>query len=118
MGGACGASGMIYAMHQIKLSSLVTHGMETDYHRALMREVAAKQLLLASSTTEAGIGGDLRVSNCAIETNGDKVSLTKQASVLSYATSADVILATARRGPTSAGSTGDEGENPSSNVPC
>lgn len=104
LAGACGASGMIYAMHQIKLSSLVTHGMETDYHRALMREVAAKQLLLASSTTEAGIGGDLRVSNCAIETNGDKVSLTKQASVLSYATAADVILATARRGPTSAGS--------------
>lgn len=104
LAGACGASGMIYAMHQIKLSSLVTHGMETDYHRALMRDVAGQQLLIASSTTEAGIGGDLRVSNCAIETIGDRVSLTKQASVLSYATAADAILATARRGPSSAGS--------------
>jgi len=104
LAGACGASGMIYAMHQIKLSSLVAHGMQTEYHRTLMRDVAAKQLLIASSTTEAGIGGDLRISNCAIETTGDRVSLTKQASVLSYATEADIIMATARRGPASAGS--------------
>jgi acyl-CoA dehydrogenase len=104
LAGACGASGMIYAMHQIKLSSLVAHGMDTDYHRALMRDVATKQLLIASSTTEAGIGGDMRVSNCAIETAGDRVSLTKQATVLSYATEADIIMATARRNPASAGS--------------
>jgi acyl-CoA dehydrogenase len=104
LAGACGASGMIYAMHQIKLSSLVAHGMQTDYHRALMRDVASRQLLIASSTTEAGIGGDMRVSNCAIETAGDRVSLTKQASVLSYATEADIIMATARRNATSAGS--------------
>jgi acyl-CoA dehydrogenase len=104
LAGACGASGMIYAMHQIKLSSLVAHGMETDYHRALMRDVASRQLLIASSTTEAGIGGDMRVSNCAIETDGERVSLIKQASVLSYATEADIIMATARRNPSSAGS--------------
>lgn len=104
LAGACGASGMIYAMHQIKLSSLIAHGMQTEYHRALMRDVAAKQLLIASSTTEAGIGGDMRISNCAIETAGDRVSLTKQASVLSYATEADIIMATARRNPASAGS--------------
>jgi acyl-CoA dehydrogenase len=104
LAGACGASGMIYAMHQIKLSSLVAHGMQTEYHRTLMRDVAAKQLLIASSTTEAGIGGDLRISNCAIETTGDRVSLTKQASVLSYATQADIIMATARRSPASVGS--------------
>ena len=104
LAGACGASGMIYAMHQIKLSSLVAHGMQTEYHRGLMRDVAVKQLLIASSTTEAGIGGDLRISNCAIETMGDRVSLTKQASVLSYAAEADIIMATARRGPASVGS--------------
>lgn len=104
LAGACGASGMIYAMHQIKLSSLIAHGMQTEYHRALMRDVAVKQLLIASSTTEAGIGGDLRISNCAIETTGDRVSLTKQASVLSYAAEADIIMATARRTPASTGS--------------
>jgi acyl-CoA dehydrogenase len=104
LAGECGASGMIYAMHQIKLSSLVAHGMQTEYHRALMRDVAIKQLLIASSTTEVGIGGDLRISNCAIETTGDRISLTKQASVLSYAAEADIIMATARRGPASVGS--------------
>jgi acyl-CoA dehydrogenase len=104
LAGACGASGMIYAMHQIKLSSLVAHGMQTKYHRALMRDVATRQLLIASSTTEAGIGGDMRVSNCAIEAAGDRVSLTKQATVLSYAMEADIIMATARRNSASAGS--------------
>ena len=104
LAGACGASGMIYAMHQIKLSSLVAHGMQTEWHRALMRDIASKQLLIASSTTEAGIGGDLRISNCAVLADGDHVTLTKQASVLSYATEADIIMATARRGPDSAGS--------------
>jgi acyl-CoA dehydrogenase len=104
LAGACGSSGMIYAMHQIKLSSLIAHGMETDWHRALMRDVAAKQMLIASSTTEAGIGGDMRTSICAIETNGRRVTLTKQASVISYATEADAILVTARRAPDSASS--------------
>jgi len=104
LAGSCGSSGMIYAMHQIKLSSLVAHGMKTEWHRALMRDIASKQLLIASSTTEAGIGGDLRVSNCAVLTDGDRISLTKQATVLSYATEADIILATARRGPESTGS--------------
>ncbi|MBE7219180.1 MAG: acyl-CoA/acyl-ACP dehydrogenase [Caulobacteraceae bacterium] len=101
---SCGASAMIYAMHQIKLSSLVMHGQDSESHRQLLRDVAARQLLIASSTTEAGIGGDLRTSLCAVEREGARFRLAKEASVISYGRMADVILATARRAPEAAGS--------------
>ncbi|WP_152047370.1 acyl-CoA dehydrogenase family protein [Aureimonas psammosilenae] len=97
LGQACSATAMIFAMHHIKLCSLVTHGAESEWHCDLMERVARDQLLIASSTTEAGIGGDLRNSLCAVEVSGNRFSLTKDASVISYGAHADLILATARR---------------------
>lgn len=101
---ACGSSAMIYAMHQIKTSSFVTHGEGSDWHRAYMRRIAREQLLMASATTEAGIGGNLRNSICAIEVADGRFSLTKEATVISYGNYADAILATARRAPDAASS--------------
>ena len=101
---ACSSSAMIYAMHQIKLSSLVMHGQDSDYHRQLLRDMAARQLLIASSTTEAGVGGDVRTSICAVEREGERFRVAKEASVISYGRMADVILMTARRAPDAAGS--------------
>lgn len=97
LGQACSATAMVFAMHHIKLASLVTHGMTSEWHCSLMARVAEEQLLLASSTTEAGIGGDLRNSLCAVEVTGDHFALTKEASVISYGNYADMILVTARR---------------------
>lgn len=96
LGQACAASGMVFAMHQIKASSLVSHGEGAPWHEAYMRRIAADQLLLASATTEGGIGGNLRNSICAIEVDGDTCRLTKDATVISYATEADAILITSR----------------------
>lgn len=104
LGQACAATAMIFAMHQIKVASLVTHGIESPWHRALMQRVARDRLLVASATTEAGIGGDLRNSLCAVEAHGDRFTLRKDATVISYGAHADVILATARRHPDAAGS--------------
>jgi acyl-CoA dehydrogenase len=104
LGQACGSSAMIYAMHQIKTSSFVMHGITSDWHRAYMRRIATEQLLMASATTEAGIGGNLRNSICAIEVADGRFSLTKEATVISYGNYADAILATARRAPDAAGS--------------
>lgn len=101
---ACGSSAMIYAMHQIKTSSFVTHGETSDWHRAYMRRIAGEQLLMASATTEAGIGGNLRNSICAVEVADGRFSLTKEATVISYGNYADAILATARRAPDAASS--------------
>ena len=97
----CAATGMIYAMHQIKLSSLVTHGGDSDWHKDFMLAVAEQQLLLGSATTETGIGGDLRNSICAVEMDDHTARLTKDATVISYGPQSDAILVTARREPAS-----------------
>lgn len=96
LGQACAASAMVFAMHHIKASSLVEHGEESPWHSEFMRDVVKHQYLLASATTEGGIGGNLRNSICAIEIDGDSCRLTKDATVISYATKADAILITSR----------------------
>jgi len=96
LGQACAASAMVFAMHQIKVSSLVEHGETSEWHESFMRELAARQLLVASATTEAGIGGNLRNSICAIEIEGDTCRLTKDATVISYGAHADAIMVTSR----------------------
>ncbi len=96
LGQSCSAAAMVFAMHQIKVTSLVEHGGESEWHAAFMRELAARQLLVASATTEGGIGGNLRNSICAIEIEGDTCRLTKDATVISYGAHADVIMITSR----------------------
>ncbi|MET3775911.1 acyl-CoA dehydrogenase [Rhizobium alvei] len=93
---ACASSSMIFSMHHIKLSSLVEHGMETEWHRDFMRRIVAEQLLLGSATTEGGIGGNLRNSLCAIEVEDGICRLTKEATVISYGLQSDAILITSR----------------------
>jgi acyl-CoA dehydrogenase len=100
LGRYCASTAMIYAMHQIQVSSLVRHG-RNPVLRDFLRRVAAEQLLLASATTEVGIGGNVRTSSCAVELSDGQFSLTKQAPVISYGEHADAILATARRTPDS-----------------
>ncbi|NUB03007.1 acyl-CoA dehydrogenase [Azospirillum melinis] len=98
----CAATGMIYAMHQIQIACLVNHG-DNGWHRGLMERIAAGQLLLGSATTEAETGGDIRNSVCAVKSTpgaeGDRFTLAKNASVISYGDQSDVILVTARRNP-------------------
>ena len=96
LGQGCSAAAMVFAMHHIKLSSLVSHGAGDSWHSAFMRRVSDGQLLLASATTEGGIGGNLRNSICAIEVDGDTCRLTKDATVISYGAHADAILITSR----------------------
>lgn len=96
LGQTCAASAMVFAMHHIKLSSLVEHGAGSDWHRDFMRRIAREQLLLASATTEGGIGGNLRNSICAIKVEGDTCFLEKDATVISYGAHADAILITSR----------------------
>ena len=96
LGQSCSATAMIFAMHQIKASSLVEHGEESAWHTGFMRRLAAEQLLIGSATTEGGIGGNLRNSICAVEVDGDVCRLEKDATVISYGSEADAILITSR----------------------
>jgi acyl-CoA dehydrogenase len=104
LGQACGSTGLIYAMHQIKIACIVRHAKGAKALEAILRRVAAEQLLLASSTTEGQAGGNIRSSEAAIERAGDRVSLERKATVISYAMEADGIVTTARRAADATGS--------------
>lgn len=89
---------MVYAMHQIQVACLVHNGQHLPAVREILADIAAEKALLASATTEAGIGGDLGSSNCHVERlDGGRYRLVKDAPVIPYADDADVIVATAKR---------------------
>jgi len=104
LGRACASTAMIYAMHQTKVACLVRHGRSSAWHQLLLRRLCHEQMLLASSTTEGQGGGDVRNSSAAIERNGSRIRLERQATVISYGTAADGIVTTARRSADAASS--------------
>jgi acyl-CoA dehydrogenase len=97
LGRYCASTAMIFAMHQIQVACVVHHGLETPFFRDYVREMVRRQALLASATTELGIGGDVRSSLCAARVVDDHFILEKQAPVISYGESADAILVTCRK---------------------
>ena len=99
LGTYCGSTAMIFAMHQIQVACVVHHALSSDYFKGYVRELVEKQLLMASSTTELGVGGDVRTSICAAVISGDTLSVEKQAPVISYGEHADTILVTCRKSP-------------------
>ena len=99
LGRYCASTAMIYAMHQIEVACLVRHGLTTQFFRRYLTELAEREWLIASSTSEIGVGGDLRRSVCAVERDGARFRIRKQAPVISYGDEADDILLTARRDP-------------------
>ncbi|WP_037076733.1 acyl-CoA dehydrogenase family protein [Pseudonocardia spinosispora] len=94
---ACASTGMIVGMHYTQLSALARYSAGNAYLRELLADVVGTQSLIASSTTERATGGDTGRSSCAVRPSGDGVALAKDASVISYATQAQVVLVTARR---------------------
>lgn len=97
LGRHCASTAMIYAMHQIQVACIVRHAGPNPWLREFMRRLVREQLLLASATSEAGVGGDVRTSICALDERRGKFTLTKQAPVISYGEHCDAILVTARR---------------------
>jgi acyl-CoA dehydrogenase len=104
LGQYCSATAMIFAMHQIQVACIVHHAQAAPYFQEYLRELVSQQRLIASATTETGVGGDLRSSRCAVEVAGATFQLTKSAPVISYGDAADDILITCRRGPDAAAS--------------
>ena len=96
---SCASTAMIFAMHQIQAACIVHHGRGSAFFREYLGEMVAKQPLISSSTTELGVGGDVRSSLCAVEVAEGRFTLEKQAPVISYGEAADAILATCRSSP-------------------
>lgn len=97
LGQGCANAAMVFAMHQIQVACLVRHATGSAWGRAFLSRVAREQLLLASATTEAGSGGDVRRSECAATPEAGEVTVHKSGCVISYADHADAVLVTARR---------------------
>ncbi len=93
----CATTSMVYAMHQIQVLCILRHAQAGSPLWSYLADLAERQRLIASATSELGVGGDIRTSRCAIEAGPSGFTLEKQASVISYGDSADDILATARR---------------------
>ncbi|HWZ64342.1 MAG TPA: acyl-CoA dehydrogenase family protein [Steroidobacteraceae bacterium] len=105
LGQSCSSSGMIYAMHQVKVGCVTRHRGSNAALERILRTLCAEQLLLASSTTEGQRGGDIRNSEAPVEHHdGGRISLERKASVISYGAHADGVVTTARRAADAAGS--------------
>jgi acyl-CoA dehydrogenase len=103
LGAACASSGMVFAMHQIQLACMARHGRAVAFFRDFLERCARDQLLVASGTSEVGVGGDLRSSFAGLRrSGGGRFELEKTCSVMSYGAQADAILITARRDPEAA----------------
>jgi acyl-CoA dehydrogenase len=100
LGRRCGASAMVYAMHQIQVVTLVRHLDDGAWFECYLRDLVREQRLIASVTSEAGTGGDMGRSVAAATPGPDGlVSFEKQAPTVSYGTYADDLLTTLRRRP-------------------
>ncbi|MEO8154836.1 MAG: acyl-CoA dehydrogenase family protein [Rhizobacter sp.] len=97
LGQYCASTAMIFAMHQIQVGCIVHHALGSKFFQDYAREMVEHQYLIASATTELGIGGDVRSSICAVQVAGDRFTLEKQTPVISYGATADAILVTCRK---------------------
>jgi acyl-CoA dehydrogenase len=105
LGQACSSSGMVYAMHQVKVACIMRHMGENATLQRMLRRLCAEQLLLASSTTEGQGGGNIRSSEAPVEHHeGGRITLERKASVISYGAWADGVVTTARRAADAAAS--------------
>lgn len=100
LGRRCAASAMVFAMHQIQVVTICRHLDASPWFAAYLRELAKKQRLIASVTSELGTGGDMSRSIAAVTPiDAGRLGLEKQAPTVSYGAHADDLLTTARRGP-------------------
>jgi acyl-CoA dehydrogenase len=100
LGRRCGASAMVFAMHQIQVVSIVRHLDDAPWFEEYLRLVAAEQRLIASVTSEVGTGGDMGRSVAAVTPSEDgSYTFEKQAPTVSYGAYADDLFVTLRRAP-------------------
>lgn len=100
LGRRCGASAMVFAMHQIQVVTMVRHVDDAPWFEGYLRDVAAEQRLIASVTSELGTGGDMGRSVAPVTSVGeDACTFEKQAPTVSYGEYADDLFVTLRRSP-------------------
>ena len=100
----CASTGMIFAMHQIQVACIARHMEDSPWFASYLRKLVEEQRLIASATSEIGVGGDIRKSIAAIQADAESngaglLRFEKKASTISYGAHADDLLTTVRRNP-------------------
>jgi acyl-CoA dehydrogenase len=104
LGRACASAGMVFAMHQIQVGCITRHALGTPFFDDYVADLVARQRLIASATSELGVGGDLRTSVAALTPDGAALVFEKKGPTVSYGAQADDLLTTVRRSPEADGS--------------
>ncbi len=100
LGRRCGASAMVFAMHQIQVITIARHLDDAPWFEEYLHAVAKEQRLIASVTSELGTGGDMGRSVAAVTATDDGAcTFEKQAPTVSYGEYADDLFVTLRRNP-------------------
>ncbi len=100
LGRHCGASAMVFAMHQIQAITLVRHLEDAPWFEEYLNDLSREQRLIASVTSEVGTGGDMSRSVAAVAPAEEGLcTFEKQAPTVSYGAYADDLLVTLRRSP-------------------
>ena len=103
LGRRCGATAMVFAMHQIQVATIIRHSEGSPHFEEYLRTLVADQRLIASVTSEIGTGGDMSRSVAALTPTADgRASFEKQAPTVSYGAYADDLLTTLRAHPDAA----------------
>lgn len=98
LGRACSATAMVFAMHQIQVTTIVRHLEGSSWFVDYLRELCDQQRLIASVTSEMGTGGDMGRSIAGIgEEDGGRMRFLKHAPTVSYGAHADDLFTTVRR---------------------
>ncbi|MAG34135.1 MAG: acyl-CoA dehydrogenase [Deltaproteobacteria bacterium] len=98
----CASTAMNFAMHQSQVASIVDHRGCVPELDDYLRDLVHEQRLIASVTSEVGVGGDLRRSLAPVELDGDRITFEKAGTTGSYCQHADDFLVSLRRAPDAA----------------
>jgi acyl-CoA dehydrogenase len=90
-----GSAGLIVAMHMSQAMTLLRHSRGSPFLESLLERSMDRQSLVASGTSEKGVGGDVLTSICRVVPEEGGYALTKDSPNISYLDLADVLLATA-----------------------
>jgi acyl-CoA dehydrogenase len=100
LGRRCASTGMVFAMHQIQVLTMVRHLEDNAFFTAYLRRLAEEERLVASVTSELGTGGDMGRSIAPLTPADDgTLRFEKQAPTVSYGAQAQDLLISLRRAP-------------------
>jgi acyl-CoA dehydrogenase len=98
LGRVSGSVGLIYAMHASQALSLARHAADRPLLTAFLHRLVEEQVLIASGTSEKGVGGDIFRSVCKVEEDRQGgLLVTKDCANISYMEQAGALLLTAMR---------------------